>query len=146
MRIMLVEDNTPTRRILKHCLEKTGHRDVVEAGNGAEALQALAATPEIDLILLDLIMPVLDGAQFLKQLKGTPQAKIPVIMVTSETSVQRVSELLSAGVRGFLIKPFTPRDLVEKIAEVTGERGIFPLGAQPPSAAPPSAPAREKTV
>lgn len=134
MQILLVEDNTPTRKTLRHCLEKTGHRDLIEAANGAEALAALRTAPKVGLILLDLIMPVLDGAQLLKQLKGTSYADIPVIMITSETSVQRVAELLSAGVRGFLIKPFSPRDLLEKIAEVTGERGTLPAAA--PQATP----------
>ena len=93
------------------------------ARDGEEALMALAAEPDIDLILLDINMPVMDGLEFVRNLGTVENAKgVPVVMITTEGSESHVVEALSAGARGYIRKPFTPEQVKEHVVPVIGKK------------------------
>ncbi|HET7442797.1 MAG TPA: response regulator [Terriglobales bacterium] len=120
VRALIVDDSSVMRKIVERSLRQAGIDlvQVVEAGNGAEALAALQGSP-VDLILCDINMPVMDGLEFVRQLRGMDSAKgIPVVMITTEGSESHVVEALSAGARGYIRKPFTPDQVKEHVIPV----------------------------
>lgn len=118
MKILLVDDSTTMRRIQKNTLEKLGHSDIVEAGDGVEAIAKLQAGG-FDLVLMDWNMPNMTGIEALKKIKGDPALKaVPVIMVTSESEKSRILEAIQSGAANYLVKPFQAETLAEKIAAV----------------------------
>ena len=113
MRILLIDDSKTMRNIQKSVLATIGHTDVEEACDGQDALSKAAAFhPE--LILVDWNMPVMDGLTFVKSFRQTNKAT-PIIMVTTEAEKSRVIEAIRAGVNNFVVKPFTPDVLGERI-------------------------------
>jgi two-component system chemotaxis response regulator CheY len=123
MKILLVDDSNTMRRIEKNTLEKMGYTDVTEAGDGAEAVSK-AAQGGFDLVLMDWNMPNMTGIDALKKLKTQDSTRaIPVIMVTSESEKSRIMEALQAGAANYVVKPFQPETLQEKIAAVAKKSG-----------------------
>jgi two-component system chemotaxis response regulator CheY len=117
-RILIVDDSSVMRKIVERSLRQAGLEigDVVEAGNGIEALAAVKEGP-FDLILSDINMPAMDGIEFLRQLVTVESAKgTPVVMVTTEGSESRVVEALSIGAKGYIRKPFTPDQIKEHLS------------------------------
>ena len=115
MKIMLVDDSRTMRNMQKNVLALLGHKEIVEAADGEEALKvAEAESPE--LILLDWNMPKMDGLTFLKNYRLKDKTT-PIIMVTTEAEKSRVIEAIKAGVNNYVIKPFTPDVLQTRIAE-----------------------------
>ncbi len=95
--------------------------EVVRAFDGLGALRQLVDHPDIDLILLDLEMPVMNGLAFLENRKRSPFAKVPVIVVSNDTEKPHVREhVLSLGANGMITKPFNPDDLHRLIDDVLG--------------------------
>ena len=120
MKIMLVDDSRTMRNIQKNVLAQLGHKEIVEAADGEEALKvAEAESPE--LILLDWNMPKMDGLTFLKTFRVKDKTT-PIIMVTTEAEKSRVIEAIKAGVNNYVIKPFTPDILQTRIAETLGKK------------------------
>lgn len=120
IRTLIVDDSSVMRKIVERSLRQAGLpiSQVLEAGNGAEALAAVQSNP-VDLILCDINMPVMDGLEFVKQLAGVPNAKgVPVVMITTEGSEGHVVQALSAGARGYIRKPFTPDQVKEHVLPV----------------------------
>jgi two-component system chemotaxis response regulator CheY len=116
MKILLVDDSSTMRRIQKNALEKMGHTDVTEAGDGVEALKKIAEGG-FELVLMDWNMPNMTGIEALKKMKADPAVKaVPVIMVTSESEKTRIMEAIQAGAANYIVKPFQPETLAEKIA------------------------------
>ena len=116
MRVLLVDDSNTMRRIQKTQLNGLGINDVVEAGNGEEALKTLADNMPVDLVLLDWNMPVMDGITALTNIRANgAYAGVKVIMCTSESEKTKVVEALKAGANNYIVKPFTPEALKEKI-------------------------------
>lgn len=115
MKIMLVDDSRTMRNIQKKVLAQIGYTDLVEAADGQDALSRVSAEP-VDLILLDWNMPNLDGMGFLKAFRVSDK-KTPVIMVTTEAEKARVIEAIKAGVNNYVVKPFTPDLLEQRINE-----------------------------
>lgn len=114
MRVLVVDDSSTMRRIIANTLKRLGHEEIIEAGDGTEGLQQLASKPE--LILTDWNMPKMDGREFVKTLREKPEfAKIPVLMVTTHAEKADVVLALQAGVNDYVVKPFTPETLKEKI-------------------------------
>src|SRR5438105_9869838 len=106
IRALIVDDSSVMRKIVERSLRQPGINlsEVIEAGNGAEALSALQEH-QVDLILCDINMPVMDGLAFVKQLSGVENAKnVPVIMITTEGSESHVVQALSSGARGYIRK------------------------------------------
>jgi len=117
MRILVIDDSKTARAVVKKILREIGHHDVAEATNGQEGLDRVGDEP-FDLIICDWKMPVLDGLEFVKQVQGTPSSHVPVIMVSSESYVSRIVEVMRAGAQGYIRKPFMSSALQAKIIEV----------------------------
>jgi two-component system chemotaxis response regulator CheY len=116
-RILIVDDSSVMRKIVGRSLRQAG-LDVVqilEASNGSEAL-SLARENSLDLILSDINMPLMDGLEFVRQLRSIEAAQhIPVIMVTTEAGEAHVVQALSLGASGYIRKPFTPEQIKERV-------------------------------
>jgi two-component system chemotaxis response regulator CheY len=115
MRVLVVDDSSTMRRIIINALRKLGYEDTCEAGDGREALKSLTATPA-DMVVTDWNMPEMTGPEFVEALRAMPDlAKIPVLMVTTQAAKEDVIVALKAGVNDYLIKPFTPDALKDKL-------------------------------
>jgi two-component system, chemotaxis family, chemotaxis protein CheY len=113
--ILIVDDSPTMRRIIKNTLERLGHRESVEAGNGKEALQQLREHP-INFIITDWNMPEMNGLEFVTELRITPEfEKIPVLMITTRGMKDDVLQAVQAGVNNYVVKPFTPETLEQKM-------------------------------
>jgi len=113
MKILLVDDSKTMRNIQKSVLTQLGYTTIEEAGDGQDALSKATAF-EPDLILLDWNMPIMDGPSFVKAFRKAGR-QTPIIMVTTEAEKTRVVEAIKAGVNNYVVKPFTPEFLSEKI-------------------------------
>jgi two-component system chemotaxis response regulator CheY len=114
---MIVDDSTAIRKILHRVLGQIDLAigEVVEAGDGVEALKVLEAR-SVGLILSDFNMPNMDGIQLLTSMRTRPEWRtIPVIMITTEGSQEKVMEAVQLGARGYVRKPFTADQIKEKI-------------------------------
>ncbi|MBD3318225.1 MAG: response regulator [Chitinivibrionales bacterium] len=119
MRVMLVDDSSTMRRIEKTQIAAMGISEIIEAENGEEALSMLQDNMPIDVIFLDWNMPVMNGITFLRKMRENPKyASVKVIMCTSESEKSRVVEALQAGAHNFIVKPFTPEVLRERLEKV----------------------------
>jgi two-component system chemotaxis response regulator CheY len=114
--VFLVVDDSPTmRRIVINALKSFGHSDVLEAGDGEEALQQLGANP-VDFVVTDWNMPVMSGLELTKAIRTSDKLKhLPILMVTTRGLKQDIIEALKAKVNNYVVKPFTPQILEEKI-------------------------------
>ena len=118
MKILAVDDSSTMIRIIKNTLSRIGYNDVVEANNGITALSKLGEGG-VDLILTDWNMPEMDGLTFVKQVRASDKfKKIPILMVTTEGEKNSILEALKAGVNNYIVKPFTPETLKEKMEAV----------------------------
>lgn len=116
MRMLLVDDSVTMRRIQKTQLTGLGVADIIEAGDGQEALNKLKSNMPIDMVLLDWNMPVMDGITFLKTVRADETYKdVKIVMCTSESEKSRVVEALKSGANNYIIKPFTPDALKDKL-------------------------------
>jgi two-component system chemotaxis response regulator CheY len=116
MKVLMIDDSRTMRNIQKNVLKTFAECDCVEAGDGLEGLTALAANPQFDLILVDWNMPNMDGLSFVKRFREKDKGT-PVIMVTTEAEKQRIVEAIKAGVNNYVIKPFTPDSLLERVKQ-----------------------------
>ncbi|HKD12071.1 MAG TPA: response regulator [Thermoanaerobaculia bacterium] len=116
MRVLIIEDDAAVLDALREVLEDEGH-EVLVAANGREALSRLRSGNRPDLILLDLMMPVMSGWEFREaQLQDETLAAIPTVILTAlGSAAQRALELQSAG---FLQKPIQPDRLLQKVDEI----------------------------
>jgi len=112
-KILIVDDDSIMREILKGMLRNAGHSIVGEAGNGEQVAAVLEkTTPEV--ICLDIHMPKMDGMQCLELLKTT-HPNIAVIMISSEATLPVVQGALSKGASGFIVKPFNAAKVLDTI-------------------------------
>jgi len=117
IRTLIVDDSSVMRKIVERALRQAGLDQLVvhEAGSGAEGLDVLKAKP-VDLILTDINMPVMDGLEFLRQVRAQSLAPgVPVVMITTESSEDHVKQAIQAGAQGYIRKPFTADQVKERI-------------------------------
>lgn len=126
--IMLVDDSTTIRRVMKNVLSRIINDEVtlLEAGNGIEALEVLKQqNGEIDLILLDVNMPEMNGDVFLEKMRSDPaNNRIRVVMVTTEAEKKTVIKIMKLGANGYIVKPFTPDIMKKSLQPILGRMGI----------------------
>jgi two-component system, chemotaxis family, chemotaxis protein CheY len=118
--VLIVDDSAVMRKIIMRSLRQANVQvdQIFEAGDGAEGLKVLAEQ-SVDLVLSDVNMPNVDGFEFVRRARSqTPPIDVPIVMVTTEGSEDRVKEALSSGVQGYVVKPFTADDLREALAGV----------------------------
>ncbi len=120
MKIMLVDDSKTMRNIQKSVLAQLGYTQVEEACDGQDALSKVSAY-QPDLMLVDWNMPNMDGLSFVKAYRQSNKAT-PIIMVTTESEKARVIEAIKAGVNNYVIKPFTPDLLSQRIGETLAKK------------------------
>ncbi len=115
--ILVVDDSASLRNMVTFTLKQEGYQ-VVEAGNGQEALTK-AKGGRFDLVLTDVNMPVMDGITLCSELRKLPAFKFtPVLMLTTESSADMKQQGKSAGATGWLVKPFNPEKLISTIKRV----------------------------
>ncbi|MBH0198469.1 MAG: chemotaxis protein CheY [Nitrospira sp.] len=118
MKILVVDDMTTMRRIVKNILKQLGFANVEEAENGQEALQKLRAE-RFDFVVSDWNMPVMTGIDLLRAIRADAQLKaIPVLMVTAEAQQANLVDAIQAGVSNYIVKPFTAETMQEKLQKI----------------------------
>jgi two-component system chemotaxis response regulator CheY len=118
MKILIVDDFSTMRRIVKNLLRDLGFTNTAEADDGQTALPMLQ-TGDFDFLVTDWNMPGMQGIDLLKAVRADPNLKdLPVLMVTAEAKREQIVEAAQAGVNGYIVKPFTAGTLKEKIEKI----------------------------
>jgi len=118
MRILIVDDFSTMRRIIKNLLNDLGYTNTAEAEDGNSALTALGQGG-FDFVVTDWNMPGMTGIELLKAIRADDRYKtLPVLMVTAEAKREQIIEAAQNGVNGYIIKPFTAQTLEEKLGKI----------------------------
>jgi len=118
MKILIVDDFSTMRRIIKNLLRDLGFTNTQEADDGSSALPLLKAS-DFDFLITDWNMPGMTGIDLLKAVRADDKLKsLPVLMVTAEAKREQIIEAAQAGVNGYVVKPFTAQALKEKIEKI----------------------------
>ena len=113
--IITVDDSSTMRRIIKNTLQKLGFETILEAGNGVEALEVMSKN-KVDMMVTDWNMPEMDGLTFVKAVRAKDEYKdLPILMITTEAAKEDILTALRSGVNNYVVKPFTPETLQEKV-------------------------------
>ncbi|MCF6227773.1 MAG: response regulator [Planctomycetes bacterium] len=117
MRVLIVDDSAIMRKIQRKVLVDMGIEDIVDAEDGIDALMKMKEHNfDFNLVLCDWNMPKMDGITLVRKLRSVSQlAKMPIVMVTTEGEKERVVEALKAGANGYIVKPFKPETITEKL-------------------------------
>lgn len=116
--VLVVDDDPSMIRVLRMLLSTKGFH-ILEAESGVKGMM-IAKREQPDVVLLDIMMPDVDGFEVCRKLKLQPETKeIPVIFVTAKTASEHVERGISLGAQGYVTKPFHPKELVSKIMEIT---------------------------
>lgn len=123
MKIMVVDDFSTMRRIVKNILKQLGYENIEEAEDGVQALSKLK-TGGFGFMVSDWNMPNMEGIELLKRVRADPALKdLPVLMVTAEAEKEKVVEAIKAGVNNYVVKPFTAEVLKEKMDKIFEKLG-----------------------
>lgn len=123
-KILVVEDSALMRQLYRAVLSGEG-AELIYAENGAEALDRAAETPDIDLFIVDINMPQMDGLEFLRRLRGELGCvDTPALVISTEAEDEDHRSAIAAGASGYLRKPWTPPQLLEAV------RGLYPQEAE----------------
>lgn len=118
MKILVVDDFSTMRRIIKNLLRDLGFTSMEEADDGSTALPMLKSG-NFDFLITDWNMPIMEGIDLLKEVRADPElADLPVLMVTAEARREQIVAAAEAGVNGYIVKPFTAQTLDQKIAKI----------------------------
>ena len=118
LKILAVDDSPTMRRIIINSLKKAGYSDVTEATDGKDAL-AKMKVKSFNFVITDWNMPEMDGMTFVTNVRASADSKkIPILMVTTRSVQDDIVEAVKAGVNSYIVKPFTPDTLKEKIEQV----------------------------
>jgi len=115
MQALIVDDSRAVRRLLGQMLTRLGF-EVAEAGDGRQALQHLEQSARPDVVLVDWNMPEMNGLEFVKQVRAQDHLReLKLMMVTSENEMERVATALAAGADEYVMKPFGPETIADKL-------------------------------
>jgi len=121
IKVMVVDDQTSMRAMIRRALQDLGFKDVRDKGGAVEALEAIK-TDRVHLVISDFNMPEMDGLQFLEAVRKDPViGKTVFIMLTGSADKEIVQKAAALGVNNYVVKPFAPAALKEKIERVFGE-------------------------
>lgn len=119
MKFLVVDDSATMRRIVVNSLSRIGFSDCLEAGDGTEALELFDAS--VDFVITDWNMPNMSGLEFVRALRARDDGRrVPILMVTTRSVREDIVQAAQAGVNNYVVKPFTPQVLKEKIDGVLG--------------------------
>lgn len=119
MKILVVDDFSTMRRIVRNLLKELGFVNISEAEDGVEALKKLRAEGNFQFVVSDWNMPNMTGIELLRAIRADAALKqIPVLMVTAEAKRENIIEAAQAGASGYVVKPFTAATLDEKLKKV----------------------------
>lgn len=119
-KVLIIDDEEDVRYIVQMSLGRVGNMTVVEATNGEDGI-ALAKSERPAFILLDMMMPGMDGTEVFRALRSAPEtADIPVVFLTAKAMVSDVQRLKELGAKGVVIKPFDPLTLADEINAILG--------------------------
>ncbi len=115
MKALVIDDSRAIRRIIGEMLRDIGF-EVIEAGNGLEALSQLEKHGKPDIALVDWNMPEMNGLEFIKAVRAKSEyGDLPLMMVTTETEMERMAAAFVAGVNEYVMKPFDRETIMEKL-------------------------------
>jgi len=118
MKFLVVDDSQTMRRIVNNALKGIGYDEIIEAEDGKDAIAKLY-TEKIEFIITDWNMPNMSGLEFTKAVRADEQFNsLPILMVTTRGMKEDVMEALQARVNNYVVKPFTPQVLKEKIDQI----------------------------
>ena len=121
MRILVVDDFSTMRKIIKNILRQLGFTNVIEADDGSTGWEALNRE-NVDFIISDWNMPKMSGIEFLRKVRASEEyAELPFLMVTAEAQQENIIEAVQAKVSNYIVKPFTPETLDQKIQKIFGK-------------------------
>jgi CheY-like chemotaxis protein len=119
-RVLVIDDDAPVQMVVQSCFEELAGWEVLTADSGAEGLAKAIAEPP-DVIILDMMMPGMDGLTFLQHLKANPKTQaIPVVILTARTDLLQSYDYSAYGVVRTIAKPFDPISLVDQVAQALG--------------------------
>ena len=118
MKILVVDDFSTMRRIVRNLLKEIGYANVEEAEDGAVAIQKLKSS-KFHFVVSDINMPNMNGFELLRQVRADPELKeIPVLLVTAEAKKEDIINAAQCGASGYIVKPFTKATLEEKFTKI----------------------------
>ncbi len=118
MKILVVDDFSTMRGIIKNFLRELGYSNIMEADDGSTALPLLQ-NGEFDFLITDWNMPGMSGLDLVKTVRGSPRlAALPILMVTAEAKRDQIVAAAQAGINGYIVKPFTANTLKEKLDKI----------------------------
>ena len=119
MKFLVVDDSATMRRIVVNSLQRIGFNEVVEAGDGREALDQFDAS--VKFVITDWNMPNMNGIDLARSIRARDDGKaVPILMVTTRSVREDIVAAVEAGVNNYIVKPFTPQVLKEKIDQLLG--------------------------
>lgn len=117
MKFLVVDDSATMRRIVINSLDRIGYSQVVEAADGDEALRKFDGS--IGCVITDWNMPKMSGLELVKALRARPDGRqVPILMVTTRSVREDIVTAIQAGVNNYIVKPFTPQVLKEKLSAI----------------------------
>ena len=124
LKFLIVDDSQTMRRIVINLLKNLGYEEFVEASDGKDALVKLASDDSLNFVITDWNMPVLSGLELVKAIRSDEKFEdLPVLMVTTRGVKEDIIEALKARVNNYVVKPFTPAILREKIDQILASSG-----------------------
>ena len=122
MKVLVVDDFATMRKIVRNILKQIGFSNIVEADDGANALEIIKSE-KVDFVVTDWNMPNMTGLELLQSIRATDNAKdLPVLMVTAEGLANNVVDAVKAGVDNYVVKPFTAETVQTKIEQIFAKR------------------------
>lgn len=118
LKVLVVDDSLMVRQQVGRALTAAGF-SIVEAVDGADALEKLAATPEAALVVCDVNMPRMSGIEFLENVRRDGRPALPVVMLTTEGQPELIQKAKALGAKGWIVKPFKPDLLVAAVKKLT---------------------------